>query len=86
MHSLIFVKISVKCFKKASSKYHIKGSIYSYVLYIYSYVLYIYSYVLYIFSAFQLNFMNFKPHMHNIFSQLYYMKRVLGDPQKEMFN
>ena len=79
MHSLIFVKISVKCFKKASSKYHIKGSIYSYVLYIYSYVLYI-------FSAFQLNFMNFKPHMHNIFSQLYYMKRVLGDPQKEMFN
>ena len=72
MHSLIFVKISVKCFKKASSKYHIKGSIYSYVLYI--------------FSAFQLNFMNFKPHMHNIFSQLYYMKRVLGDPQKEMFN
>ena len=28
----------------------------------------------------------FNPHMHEIFPQLYCMKRVPGDPQKEMLN
>ena len=30
--------------------------------------------------------LKFNPHMHKIFSQIYCMKRVPGDTQKEMLN